>query len=230
MSCDCPKDGGAVFWTNDTVVQLLPKPAGSVPVQPPGSRQHPAVFGLRRYRNESQLPGGGGTAFRSRMVATSLVQTRRPSINAVSTSDAALSSTGYDVVVSGTCSPAATSTRPALTVNTPDPAAVVVGIIVIGASWTQQQGRSARGANFPVKSLAVLPFHALGQKSDEHVGLGLADVLITCLSNIRELNVRATSAVVSFDGPEHESISAGRKLNVDAVLEGTIYTRTVACA
>lgn len=41
-------------------------------------------------------------------------------INPVSVGDAATSGAGYDVVVSGACSPAVASTRQALTVNTPD--------------------------------------------------------------------------------------------------------------
>lgn len=104
-------------------------------------------------------------------------------------------------------------------------AVVVVALAVVIASlWTQRQERSARGANLSVKSIAVLPFKSVGTKSgEEHLGLGLADVLITRLSNIRELNVRPTSSVMAFDGQVQDSISAGRKLNVDAVLEGTIY-------
>lgn len=102
-------------------------------------------------------------------------------------------------------------------------AVVVVTLVVIASIWTQLQERSARGANLPVKSVAVLPFNAVGSSSDEHIGLGLADVLITRLSNLRELKVRPTSAVMAFDGQVQDSIRAGQKLNVDAVLEGTIY-------
>jgi DNA-binding winged helix-turn-helix (wHTH) protein/TolB-like protein/Flp pilus assembly protein TadD len=103
-------------------------------------------------------------------------------------------------------------------------AVVVVALAVVIASlWTQLRERAAPGENLSVKSIAVLPFKTVGPRSDEHIGLGLADVLITRLSNIRELSVRPTSAVIAFEGPGHESISVGRKLNVDAVLEGTIY-------
>jgi len=102
-------------------------------------------------------------------------------------------------------------------------AVVVVTLAVSGSIWKQLQERSARGANLSVKSIAVLPFNAVGSNSDEHIGLGLADVLITRLSNIRELRVRPTSAVMAFDGQLQDSISTGRKLNVDAILEGTIY-------
>jgi len=47
-----------------------------------------------------------------------------------------------------------------------------------------------------VKSLAVLPFKLLGTPStDEYLGLGLADALITRLTNLRQIRVRPTSAV-----------------------------------
>jgi DNA-binding winged helix-turn-helix (wHTH) protein/TolB-like protein/Flp pilus assembly protein TadD len=96
--------------------------------------------------------------------------------------------------------------------------------IVIASLWTRVQERPARGANLSVKSIAVLPFQTVGVESgEEHLGLGLADVLITRLSNIRELNVRPTSSVMAFEGQVQDSMSTGRKLNVDAVLEGTIY-------
>jgi len=101
---------------------------------------------------------------------------------------------------------------------------VIAAAVGIASLWTQLRDRSARGANLSVKSIAVLPFKTVGTESGkEHLGLGLADVLITRLSNIRELNVRPTSAVMAFDEQGQDSISAGRKLNVDAVLEGTIY-------
>jgi DNA-binding winged helix-turn-helix (wHTH) protein/TolB-like protein len=76
-----------------------------------------------------------------------------------------------------------------------------------------------------IKSIAVLPFRNLAAKGkEEHLGVGMADVLITRLSNIRTVNVRPTSAVMMFNNSEQDSITAGQKLGVDAVLEGTIYT------
>ena len=62
-------------------------------------------------RNGTPLSNGGNISGADTAILT---------INPVGVSDGATSSTGYDVVVSGACSPAATSTRRALTVNTPD--------------------------------------------------------------------------------------------------------------
>jgi len=74
-----------------------------------------------------------------------------------------------------------------------------------------------------VRSLAVLPFKPLGaNEGDEHLGLGLADALITRLSNIRQIAVRPTSAVMKYAGTGNDPAAAGRQLKVEAVLDGAI--------
>jgi DNA-binding winged helix-turn-helix (wHTH) protein/TolB-like protein/predicted Zn-dependent protease len=73
-------------------------------------------------------------------------------------------------------------------------------------------------------SIAVLPFKLLGNEaSDEYLGSGMADALITKLSNIRQISVRPTSAVIKYAArPDTDPLAAGRELGVDSVLEGTI--------
>jgi DNA-binding winged helix-turn-helix (wHTH) protein/tetratricopeptide (TPR) repeat protein len=74
-----------------------------------------------------------------------------------------------------------------------------------------------------VSSLAVLPFESLGvQADDAWLGLGLADSLITRLSNLRRIAVRPTSAVRRYLGVERDPAEVGRLLQVDAVLDGTV--------
>lgn len=74
-----------------------------------------------------------------------------------------------------------------------------------------------------ITSLAVLPFEPLGGNADDaYLGLGLADTLITRLSNLRRLTVRPTSAVRRFLGVQRDPAEIGRLLQVDAVLDGTI--------
>lgn len=80
-------------------------------------------------------------------------------------------------------------------------------------------GSPLRGA----RTLAVLPFHALGAGEEASlVGVGMADALITQLSNLRRLTVRPTSAVLRFTGTDRDPVKIGRRLGVEAVLEGTI--------
>lgn len=76
----------------------------------------------------------------------------------------------------------------------------------------------------PIRSIAVMPFKTIGD-ADVHHGLGLADVLVTRLSAIKEINVRPTSAILVFESQTIESVTAGQKLNVDGVLEGTMYRK-----
>jgi DNA-binding winged helix-turn-helix (wHTH) protein/tetratricopeptide (TPR) repeat protein len=75
----------------------------------------------------------------------------------------------------------------------------------------------------PLRTLAVLPFRTLPPWSgDGTLELGLADALIARLSALRELCVRSLSAVRPFAGSAVEPVEAGRRLQVDAVLEGTL--------
>src|SRR5262249_46331398 len=56
-----------------------------------------------------------------------------------------------------------------------------------------------------VKSLAVLPFRPIGGESeDETLQLGIADTLITRLSNLREIKVRPTSAVLRYERGDYD--------------------------
>lgn len=72
------------------------------------------------------------------------------------------------------------------------------------------------------RSLAVLPLHTLGADEGDWLGVGIADTLITRLSNVRELVVRPTSAVRRFANATGDAVEIGHLLGVDAVLEGNI--------
>ncbi len=98
---------------------------------------------------------------------------------------------------------------------------VVIAIAALTYVWTT--GKPDRGATATtVKSIAVLPFKDLGaQGESDHLGLGMADVLITRLGNLKQINVRPTSAVSRYDR-EQDLIEAGRTLGVDALVEGSI--------
>ena len=51
-------------------------------------------------------------------------------------------------------------------------------------------------------SVAVLPFHTFktADSTDEYLGVGLADALITKLSNVRAVSVKPTGSVLRFAG------------------------------
>lgn len=94
-------------------------------------------------------------------------------------------------------------------------------VVMLGGAYL---GLNRSPPSAPIKSLAIIPLRTIdSQTGPEHQGLGLADILITRLSNLKEINVRPTSAVLQFENQAIDSIQIGQKLNVDAVLEGTIY-------
>jgi tetratricopeptide (TPR) repeat protein len=76
------------------------------------------------------------------------------------------------------------------------------------------------------ESVAVLPFKVLSavieNTGDEYLGIGLADALITRLSNVRRLIVRPTSSVLRYRGETVDPLVAGRELNVDYVIDGSL--------
>lgn len=78
------------------------------------------------------------------------------------------------------------------------------------------------------KSIAVLPFKILDRASKNDTDdisfltIGMADALITRLSNIRQLVVRPTSSVLRFGANDSDSFKAAHELNVKYILDGSI--------
>jgi TolB-like protein/tetratricopeptide (TPR) repeat protein len=73
------------------------------------------------------------------------------------------------------------------------------------------------------RRIAVLPFTQLGgAHEDDHLAVGLADSLITRLSRLQQIVVRPTRTILPFASGRHHAIDAGRQLEVDCVLDGTI--------
>jgi len=74
-----------------------------------------------------------------------------------------------------------------------------------------------------MRTIAVLPFKAIGTEGDnEYVELGMADALITRLSNLRGIVVRPTSSVSKYTKLQQDAMTSGRELGVEAVLDGSV--------
>ena len=74
-----------------------------------------------------------------------------------------------------------------------------------------------------ISSIAVLPLKSLNKgENNRALGLGLTDTLITKIGDLGQIAVRPIGAVASYADAPQEAIETGRKLNVDAILEGTI--------
>jgi DNA-binding winged helix-turn-helix (wHTH) protein/Flp pilus assembly protein TadD len=72
-------------------------------------------------------------------------------------------------------------------------------------------------------SLAVLPLQRLSPAAeDDYLAVGLADALISRLSRLGRIAVRPTSAVLQYGRAGMDPQEAGRALQVDAVVAGTL--------
>jgi serine/threonine protein kinase/tetratricopeptide (TPR) repeat protein len=83
------------------------------------------------------------------------------------------------------------------------------------------------GAQTSSVTIAILPLKLLNLSTDQDTGdrylsVGLADALITRLSNVHRLTVRPTSAVLPYGDENANPLAAGQDLGVDFVLDGRI--------
>lgn len=98
--------------------------------------------------------------------------------------------------------------------------ATVVVVAVIGGVWFALSNRAT--SNNP-RSIAVLPFKPLDAGSrDESLELGMAETLITRLSNLRDVTVTPINSARKYSDPAQDPMKAGQELQTDSVLDGSI--------
>jgi TolB-like protein/lipoprotein NlpI len=84
-------------------------------------------------------------------------------------------------------------------------------------------GAVSTAFNPPPHSIAVLPFANMsGDKEQEYFSDGLTEELLNSLAEINELQVAARTSAFSFKGTNTDIGTIARKLNVGAVLEGSV--------
>lgn len=81
---------------------------------------------------------------------------------------------------------------------------------------------STSSTSIAILPLKMLMFSAGETTGDKYMSIGLADALITRLSNIHMLTVRPTSSVLRYGDEGVDPIEAGRELGVDFVLDGRL--------
>jgi len=97
---------------------------------------------------------------------------------------------------------------------------LLVGVAVAGFYL---RGRPTSGA---IKSIAVMPFVNEGGNADlEYLSDGMTDTLISSLSQVPNLNVKARSSVFRYKGKETSPQTIGKDLNVQAILNGRVAQR-----
>ncbi len=74
-----------------------------------------------------------------------------------------------------------------------------------------------------IQSLAVLPLENLSGPGREHFADAMTDALITNLTQIGALRVISRTSVVRYKNPQVPVPEIARQLNVDAVVEGSVF-------
>ncbi len=89
----------------------------------------------------------------------------------------------------------------------------------------QANSSSAVGDVHEIRSIAVLPFKAIGRDDENpYAGLGMTETLTIKLSKIKKIVVRRTSAVLRYADTPSDPITIGNELKVDALLDGSVQT------
>jgi TolB-like protein len=99
----------------------------------------------------------------------------------------------------------------------------MLAYIVADKFWISKHLAASTAFNPPPHSIAVLPFADMSEKKDqEYFSDGLTEELLNSLSAINELQVAARTSAFSFKGTNTDIGTIAHKLNVGAVLEGSV--------
>jgi DNA-binding winged helix-turn-helix (wHTH) protein/TolB-like protein/Flp pilus assembly protein TadD len=98
---------------------------------------------------------------------------------------------------------------------------VAAALVALAARWRPRE--EPPPGTLRVGSVAVLPLLSLTPATEGDVlGLAMADALITRLSELEPLVVRPTSAVQELGAAPRDPLAIGRRLAVDAVMDGSL--------
>jgi TolB-like protein len=103
--------------------------------------------------------------------------------------------------------------------------ALAVALTAVAAYLIVEKSWFAKSVAFAPQphSIAVLPFvNMSGDKDQEYFSEGLTEELLNSLSRINELQVAARTSSFSFQGEHPDIATFAHKLNVAAVLEGSV--------
>jgi TolB-like protein/DNA-binding winged helix-turn-helix (wHTH) protein/Flp pilus assembly protein TadD len=99
-------------------------------------------------------------------------------------------------------------------------AALILGLSILAAFLTLFWVRRSTG----IRSLAVLPLDNFsGDASQDYFADGMTEELITDLAQIRALRVVSRTSVMMYKGTRKPLTQIARELNVDAVVEGSVF-------
>ena len=96
-----------------------------------------------------------------------------------------------------------------------------VGLFMFGRYGFREKNSASR--ELPAKSIAVLPFvNISADKTDEYLSDGVSEELITALSKITGLKVKARTSSFAFKNKNEDIQKIGELLHVSHLLEGSV--------
>jgi len=105
-------------------------------------------------------------------------------------------------------------------------AAIVAVVVILLAAIGVTAYLRTSSTEAAIQSIAVMPFVNEGGNADvEYLSDGMTETLISSLSQIPNLNVKARSLVFRYKGKETNPQTIGKDLNVQAVLNGRVVQR-----
>jgi serine/threonine-protein kinase len=103
------------------------------------------------------------------------------------------------------------------------PLSVIVLALIVVAAIVTSDGDGGPNTDRIVRSVAVLPFvDNSPQQNQEHFASGIAESILNALANVPGLSVPARSSSFQFRGDSLDLRDVAQRLDVDAVLEGSV--------
>jgi len=103
------------------------------------------------------------------------------------------------------------------------PVGVLVAMLAVAAAFWLGRGGKGTATQAGTPSIAVLPFADMSpEKNQEYFSDGLAEELLNDLAKIPGLRVAARTSSFQFKGKNEDLRTVGEKLNVGAILEGSV--------
>jgi TolB-like protein/DNA-binding winged helix-turn-helix (wHTH) protein len=99
--------------------------------------------------------------------------------------------------------------------------AITIATLTVG-SWLLVRQKGAPESQ-KIRTIGVLPFRPLESSSrDESLEMGMAETLITRLSNLQQVAVRPINAVSRYTDLQQDPIAVGKEIGVESVIDGSI--------
>jgi TolB-like protein/Tfp pilus assembly protein PilF len=101
-------------------------------------------------------------------------------------------------------------------------ASLIAVALIAGGYLLWPRGKAAQ-----IQSIAVMPFvNESGNAEVEYLSDGMTETLISSLSQLPNLNVKARSSVFRYKGKDTSPQTLGKELNVQAILNGRVSQRS----